>query len=80
MIPFLDYIISEMKTRFSKTNRQPVMCVVFLIPKEAIRHTPLLSEFEFYRDDLPSYRSLQSEIEQWISITRRVRLQSCQTI
>ena len=66
MIPFLDYIISEMKTRFSKTNRQAVICVLSLIPKEVIRRTPLPSEFEFYRDDLPSYTTLQSEIEQWI--------------
>ena len=55
MIPFLDYIISEMKTRFSKTNRQAVTCVLSLIPKEVMRRTPLPSEFEFYRDDLPSY-------------------------
>ena len=66
MIPFLDYIISEMKTRFSKTNRLAVICVLSLIPKEVIRRTPLPSEFEFYRDDLPSYTTLQSEIEQWI--------------
>ena len=56
ILPFLDYIISEMKTRFSKTNRQAVICVLSLIPKEVIRRTPLPSEFEFYRDDLPSYR------------------------
>lgn len=35
-IPFLDYIISEMKTRFSETNRQAVMCILSLIPKQAI--------------------------------------------
>ena len=37
-----------------------------LIPKEVIRRTPLPSDFEFYRDDLPSYTTSQSEIEQWI--------------
>ena len=81
MIPFLDYIISEMKTRFSKTNRQVVICVLSLIPKEDIRRTPLPSEFEFYRDDLPSYTTLQSEIEQWIHYWSIARLQqTCRTI
>ena len=65
MIPFLDYIISEMKTRFSEINRQAVMCISFLIPKEVISCTPLLSDFEFHRD-LPSHTSLQSEIDQLI--------------
>ena len=44
----------------------PIIIVLSLIPKEVIRRTPLPSEFEFYRDDLPSYTTLQSEIEQWI--------------
>ena len=43
-------------------NERPkflAMCVLSLIPKEVIRRTPLPSEFEFYRDDLLSYTTLQ---------------------
>ena len=60
-IPFLDYLLSEMKERFSVTNRQAVTAILSLLPQIAIKCALDYKLFTFYENDLPSYSSLPSE-------------------
>ena len=59
-IPFLDYLLSEMKERFSVTNRQAVTSILSLLPQIAIKCALDYKLFSFYENDLPSYSSLPS--------------------
>ena len=62
-IPFLDFLVSEMATRFSEQNRGPVIGIYSLIPKIAVVKQPSIDNLSFYKDDLPSFPSLMSEVE-----------------
>ena len=64
-IPFLDFLVSEMATRFSEQNRGPVIGIFSLIPKIAVVKQPSIDNLSFYKDDLPSFPSLMSEVEHW---------------
>ena len=70
-IPFLDYLLSEMKERFSVTNRQAVTSIMSLLPQIAIKCALDYKLFSFYENDLPSYSSLPSELDHWILYWRR---------
>ena len=61
-IPFIDFILSEMKSRFSENNRFiPVSSILSLIPAIAIDKEPLAANFSIYQDDVPSFSALTSE-------------------
>ena len=55
-IPFLDYLLSERKERFSVTS------ILSLLPQIAIKCALDYKLFAFYEKDLPSYSSLPSEL------------------
>ena len=67
-IPFLDYLISEIQTRFSNTNLE-VMDALFGMPMNVVTKDdwkPMFSKFlETYKDDLPEPRYLATELEMW---------------
>ena len=70
-IPFLDYLLSEMKERFSVTDRQAVTSILSLLPHIAIKCALDYKLFSFYENDLPSYSSLPSELDHWVLYWRR---------
>ena len=63
-IPFIDFILSELKSR-SENNRLPVSSILSLILAIAIDREPKTANFSIYQDDVPSFASLTSEIDQW---------------
>ena len=64
-IPFLDFLVSEMETRFSEQNRGAVVGIFSLIPKVAVVKQSIIHDLSYYKDDLPSISSLEAEVEHW---------------
>ena len=64
-IPFLDCLVSEMETHFSEQNRGAIVGIFSLIPKVAVVKQPNIHDLSYYKDDLPSFSSLEAEVEHW---------------
>ena len=64
-IPFLDFLVSEMETRYSEQNRGAVVGFFSLSPKVAVVKQPNIHDLSYYKDDLPSFSSLEAEVEHW---------------
>ena len=67
-IPFLDYLISELDTRFNRESSAIVVECMHILPSE-LKSTLVVTDIanicKLYEDDLPSPRSLDSELELW---------------
>ena len=54
-----------MEMRFSEQNRGAVVGIFSLIPKVAVVKQPNVHDLSYYKDDLPSFLSLEAEVEHW---------------
>ena len=70
-IPMLDHLICELDVRFDADSSQTVIECMQLLPSEIIKATLKLQASDFpnlsqlYKDDLPSFRSLDAEVDLW---------------
>jgi hypothetical protein len=65
-IPFLDYTINEMKTRFTDLHARAALGLQ-LVPY-VMTMLPKLEDFSFFETDLPCKDTLHAELAQWYSL------------
>ena len=66
-IPFLDYLLKEMGSRFSEDNSAGAV-ICSLVPSAVVKHDSLrnLAEnLQFWQQDLPTPSSLPFELKEW---------------
>ena len=66
-IPFIDHLMEEMSSRFSKDNRSRAE-IFSLVPSAVVKHDSLhnyTEKLQFWQQDLPTPSSLLSELKEW---------------
>ena len=71
IIPLLDHLITELNTRFATNDLDNVVEFMQLLPSVIVKGSSVLSKdafhniLKFYRDDLPSFVCVDSELDLW---------------
>ena len=66
-IPFIDHLLEEMSSRFSKDNRAGAE-IFSLVPSVVVKHyrlRNLAEKLQFWQQDFPTLSSLLSELKEW---------------
>uniref|UniRef100_H3A8A4 DUF4371 domain-containing protein n=1 Tax=Latimeria chalumnae TaxID=7897 RepID=H3A8A4_LATCH len=68
VIPFVDYVLSELRIQFSREDCNPLEVILSLIPEivgKVLNIDEVVEKLQCYKSDVPRFSSLKNEIFSW---------------